>query len=52
MLAPKKEIFQFDFSKEHLLLRQKDHVPQEKPQVELTEEEKAELERILEKQRL
>ena len=46
-MAPKKEIFQFDFSKEHRLLNQKEPVHHAPPVIELTEEEKAVLERRL-----
>ena len=42
---PQKEIFKFDFSKEHLLLHQKEPPKKEVPKVVLTEEERAELER-------
>ena len=50
-LAPAKKAFQFDFSKEHRLYKDKPEPKKQEPKVVLSPEEQEKLERQMEKQR-
>lgn len=51
-LMPKKKVFEYDFSKEHRLLNEKEPPKKQEPKIVLSPEKQAELDRKLEKQRI